>query len=95
MVIIDEWDAFFREYTMLSPKRLKEYIGFNEDEVRELCMAYNMDYDEVCTWYDGYSFSGNGHVFGPNSVVQAMLDGNCENYCSGIQFTVHIHHYEF
>lgn len=72
----------FREYTMLSPKRLKEYIGFNEDEVRELCMTYNMDYDEVCTWYDGYSFSGNGHVFGPNSVVQAMLDGNCENYWS-------------
>lgn len=31
---------------MLSPKRLKEYIGFNEDEVRELCMTYNMDYDE-------------------------------------------------
>lgn len=72
----------FREYTMLSPKKLKKYIGFNEDEVSELCKEYDMDYDEVCAWYDGYSFSGNEHVFGPNSVVQAMLDGNCENYWS-------------
>lgn len=72
----------FREYTMLSPKKLKGYIGFNEDEVRTLCTDYNMDYEEICAWYDGYSFSGEEHVFGPNSVVQAMLDGNCENYWS-------------
>jgi hypothetical protein len=72
----------FKEYTMTSPKRLAKYIGFTENEVKALCDEYDMDYDEVMSWYDGYSFKGVPHICGPNSVVNAMLDGNCENYWS-------------
>jgi hypothetical protein len=72
----------FTEYTMTSPKRLAKYIGFTEDEVRALCDEYDMDYDEVMTWYDGYSFKNVPHICGPNSVAKAMLEGECENYWS-------------
>ena len=72
----------FREYTMLSPKKLDRFVGFTEDEVRDLCDKYDMDYKEVSGWYDGYNVGKIGHIFGPNSVVQAMLDGECMNYWS-------------
>jgi hypothetical protein len=67
---------------MTSPKRLAKYIGFTEDEVKTLCDEYDMDYDEVMSWYDGYSFKNAPHICGPNSVANAMLDGQCENYWS-------------
>ena len=72
----------FIEYTMLQPKRLAEYIGFTETEVQGLCEKYDMDYKQICDWYDGYSFNRAKHIFGPNSVVQSMLDGECYNYWS-------------
>ena len=72
----------FYEYTMTDPAKLSEYIGFTADEVLGLCQKYNMDYNEVCAWYDGYSFPKTGHIFGPNSVVCAMLSESCKNYWS-------------
>ena len=33
----------FREYTMLAPKQLAEYVGFTEDEVEKLCKQSGMD----------------------------------------------------
>jgi hypothetical protein len=41
-----------------------------------------MDYKKVMDWYDGYSFQNAPHICGPNSVVKAMLDRQCENYWS-------------
>ena len=72
----------FYEYTMTDPARLAKYIGFTEDEVKGLCEKYEMDYEQVCSWYDGYSFPRAKHIFGPNSVVRAMLSGSCKNYWS-------------
>jgi hypothetical protein len=72
----------FYEYTMTSPDKLAKYVGFTEDEVKSLCREYNMDYETVMEWYDGYSFSGTPHICGPNSVVRAMLSGQCRNYWS-------------
>ena len=72
----------FYEYTMTSPKGLAKYIGFTEDEVKGLCEKYQMDYEGIMEWYDGYSFGGAEHICGPNSVVRAMLDHKCENYWS-------------
>jgi hypothetical protein len=72
----------FDEYTMTNPATLAKYIGFTEDEVKTLCQEYNMDYDEVMSWYDGYSFRGAEHICGPNSVVKAMRRGECSNYWS-------------
>lgn len=69
----------FREYTMLKSKQLTKYFGFTEEEVKELCKKYDMDFDTVKTWYNGYLIDGL-HMYNPNSVVQAMLDHDVDSY---------------
>jgi hypothetical protein len=65
---------------MTRPGRIAEYIGFTEDEVRELCQRYDMDFAETKRWYDGYSFPTLSHVYNPNAVVNAMLNGEFGSY---------------
>ena len=69
----------FKEFTMLSSKRLTPYFGFTEDEVKELCKKYEMDFDSVKEWYDGYIIDGM-HMYNPNSVYQSMIDRSLESY---------------
>ena len=69
----------FREYTMLKSKPITKYYGFTEDEVKELCKKYDMDFDLVRAWYNGYLIDGI-HMYNPNSVVQAMMDQDCDSY---------------
>lgn len=70
----------FREYTMIQPKKLAEYAGFTEGEVVELCEKYDMDFDDVKRWYDGYSFSKVKSVYSPNSVIQSITNGEFGDY---------------
>lgn len=70
----------FDEFTMLNPRNLSEYVGFTQEEVLKLCKEYCMDFEEIKRWYDGYSFCHTKHIYNPNSVVKAMLDGECSNY---------------
>lgn len=70
----------FKEYTMLAPKKLAEFVGFTETEVRELCTKYNMDFEKARRWYDGYSFSRIKSVYSPNSVIEAMENEEFGNY---------------
>lgn len=69
----------FREYTMISSKTLTRYFGFTEDEVKELCSKYDMNFDSVKTWYNGYLIDGE-HMYNPNSVIQAITDHSLESY---------------
>ncbi len=57
---------------MLSPGRLVKYIGFTEPEVQALCKQYDMPFEEMKYWYDGYSFSRLKSVYSPNSVMEAI-----------------------
>ncbi|MCD7847256.1 MAG: AAA family ATPase, partial [Oscillospiraceae bacterium] len=70
----------FREYTMTDPTGLAEYVGFTEDEVKALCNKYNMDFESMQTWYDGYSFDQIQHVYSPNSVMLAISKKKFKNY---------------
>lgn len=70
----------FREFTMINPKVLAEYVGFTEKEVQRLCQEYEMDFEEARKWYDGYSFRRVQHIYSPNSVINAMLDAEFDNY---------------
>ncbi|MCM1231681.1 MAG: AAA family ATPase [Ruminococcus flavefaciens] len=70
----------FREYTMVEPMNLAEYVGFTETEVRELCNRYNMSFDERKQWYDGYSFDDVHSVYSPNSVMTAMQNHKFGSY---------------
>lgn len=70
----------FREYTMLSPAPLSEYMGFTEDEVRDICQRTGLDFEEARRWYDGYRLDGAGHVYNPNSIMEASVRGRCSSY---------------
>ena len=69
----------FREYTMLKSKPITKYYGFTEEEVKQLCHKYDMDFDSVKAWYNGYLIDGV-HMYNPNSVTQAMIDQDCDSY---------------
>lgn len=69
----------FREFTMIDSKRLTEYYGFTEDEVKELCKVHDLNFDSVKKWYNGYLINGQ-HMYNPNSVYSAILDHNIESY---------------
>lgn len=70
----------FREYTMLEPKILAEYVGFTEKEVQELCEAHGLNFAEARKWYDGYRFDKIGHVYSPNSIIEAIVNKKFSNY---------------
>ena len=44
----------FYEYSMIAPRQFASYTGFTEEEVKSLCVKYNMSYEEISNWYDGY-----------------------------------------
>ena len=70
----------FREYTMVSPGRFAEYVGFTEKEVRTLCERENVAFSAMKQWYDGYAFGGAGSVYNPNSVMRALQDKEFRSY---------------
>lgn len=70
----------FLEYSMTDQKALEEYTGFTEKEVRELCRRFDMDFEEISSWYDGYSLIKFRHIYNPKSVVEAMRWRRCSNY---------------
>ncbi len=55
----------FQEYTMIKPRKFCEYVGFTEMEVRKLCEMYNVSFETMKQWYDGYSFKDVGSVYNP------------------------------
>ena len=69
----------FSEYTMLDSYPITEYYGFTVDEVRGLCKEYDMDFDTVKTWYNGYLIDGM-HMYNPNSVAMAMDRHRYDSY---------------
>ncbi|MBR6221840.1 MAG: AAA family ATPase [Lachnospiraceae bacterium] len=47
----------FDEYSIIAPLQFAPSTGFTEEEVKELCAKYNVSYDEIKNWYDGYVIS--------------------------------------
>ena len=70
----------FDEFSMIEPGPLASYVGFTEAEVVELCKKYQMDMEDVKSWYDGYSFTEESSVYNPKSVVNCMRFKKIENY---------------
>ena len=61
----------FTEYSMTEPLNLGQYIGFTENEVKEICKDHEVSFNQMQQWYDGYSFKDVPHIYNPNSVVNA------------------------
>ncbi len=69
----------FREYNMIDPCGLESYFGFTEEETKTLCAEYDMDFDEIKAWYDGYKLNGND-IYNPKSVVEALITRKCKDH---------------
>lgn len=71
----------FEEFTMLEPDMLSSYIGFTEEEVKDLCVRYHRNFEDVKHWYDGYVLGGY-HVYNPKAIVSVMARGAFRSYWS-------------
>jgi hypothetical protein len=70
----------FKEYTMLQPEPLEQYVGFIEQEVRKLCENSKLDFVDVQHWYDGYIIGDDVHVYNPMSVMDALTRKRMKSY---------------
>ena len=69
----------FMEFTMLNSKPITQFYGFTEDEVRNLCKKYDMDFESTKAWYNGYLIDGM-HMYNPNSVSMALNRQDFDSY---------------
>ena len=70
----------FEEISMIDPGLLSEFMGFTETEVQNLCVQYNISYDEMKQWYDGYHMTNDISTFSPRSVVSSIVRKQFGNY---------------
>lgn len=70
----------FQEFSMTNPREMEEYVGFTETEVMELCEKYGRSFEDMKSWYDGYSFLKVKSVYNPKAVVEATLSGVFDSY---------------
>jgi hypothetical protein len=64
---------------MVEPGNMGQFFGFTKDEVRALAEKHGMDFDELEKWYDGYQIGDELSMFNPNSVMEAVYYGHCDN----------------
>ena len=69
----------FQEYTMLDSYPITEYYGFTENEVKDLCEDFEMDFETMKAWYNGYLID-NMHMYNPNSVSRALERHKVDSY---------------
>ncbi|MCD7895024.1 MAG: ATP-binding protein [Erysipelotrichaceae bacterium] len=70
----------FDEISMIEPKPLEEFMGFTENEVKQLCIENNMDFNEMKLWYDGYQIINEVSIYSPRSIVKAISTKTCRSY---------------
>lgn len=70
----------FHEYSVVQPGPMAECFGFTSEEVRSLCVKYNMDGSVFAEWYDGYQIGGSKGMFNPTSVMTALYNRYCDSY---------------
>ena len=59
---------------------MARFMGFTGTEVEELCEKYQMSFEEVNLWYDGYAFEGMSSIYSPKSVVECLSNRVFDNY---------------
>lgn len=69
----------FTEISMTKIHRLAEFTGFTENDVLKLCKKYDMPFDEMKQWYDGYNLNGMA-IYNPNSVMESIRWKEFDSY---------------
>ena len=71
----------FREITFIKPQNFAEFTGFTEEEVKELCEKYDVNFQECLNWYEGYTANGI-HICNPHAIVECITSRSFEPYWS-------------
>ena len=71
----------FKEYSMTMMKPVSEFTGFTDEEVKTLCSQYDISFEEMKSWYNGYVVDGVS-VYNPNAVAEAVSRRQFSNYWS-------------
>ena len=82
----------FNEYNMIDSSTLTEFVGFTEQEVKDLCVKYHRNFDEIKNWYDGYKLNGI-EIYNPKSVVESISRNKCGDYWVLTSATEAVSHY--
>ncbi|MDE7183914.1 MAG: AAA family ATPase [Lachnospiraceae bacterium] len=69
----------FMEYTMTNPMDLAQDIGFTEEEVQALCERFDVSFEQIKEWYNGYYLNGIA-MYNPLSVVRALSCRQFQQY---------------
>lgn len=69
----------FEEISMITPKKLSHFMGFTEKEVTELCQQFDMDFNDIRNWYDGYRLKDIS-IYSPRSVNASLSNHEILNY---------------
>ena len=72
----------FDEFSMTEPSQFLDYFGFNHSEVEALAVEYNVDFDEVKKWYNGYFVDLGTPIYNPKSVTSSLKRGRFSSYWS-------------
>lgn len=70
----------FKEVSMVDPSIYSGFMGFTEQEVKTLCQKFEMNFDEMQEWYDGYHLYDDISIYSPRSVIFAITDKRYKNY---------------
>lgn len=69
----------YDEYSMANQAQFAEYTGFTVADVRALCEQYDMSFNRMAEWYDGYRVNGFD-IYNPRSVVRALTTKIYDSY---------------
>ena len=70
----------FREYSMTNPREFINYFGFTKEEVKSLTVEYNMDFDQIEKWYNGYFTEMSNPIYNPTSVSESLISHQLDSY---------------
>ena len=74
----------FEEYSVIDPDELSTYYGFTEEEVQKKCREYQVDFDEMRRWYDGYLLDGI-HIYNPKAVTNVLRKKEFRSFWTGTE----------
>lgn len=69
----------FDEMSMVQPLCYSKFMGFTEEEVRELCKRFDMDFNQMNERYGGYHLENETTVYSQCSVSSAILKRKLSN----------------
>ena len=70
----------FEEISMVDPGPYAQFMGFTEEEVCDLCIQHDVNFEDMKSWYDGYHLTDKISTFSPRSVVMAVTRRKFGNY---------------